>query len=65
MTRAIDKILAHFDGNQSAAARALGTKQQNVFYWLKPGKEIPVEYIPNIAKKMGVKKSYLRPDIFK
>jgi hypothetical protein len=64
--KAIAIFLKHFDGNQSAAARALGRKQQNVWYWLnnENGIDMPLELVPKAAKLMGTNPSSLRPDVF-
>ncbi|MGZ8164102.1 MAG: hypothetical protein ACXW04_01180 [Methylobacter sp.] len=62
--KAIEIFLSHYDGNQSKAARAIGTKQGNVWYWLKKS-DLPLELIPKAAELIGKKPKDLRPDIFK
>lgn len=65
--RAIDIFLHAFDGNQTAAANAIGVKQQNIWYWLNESKtkDLPLELIPDAAKAIGKKPQDLRPDFFK
>lgn len=62
--RSIEIFLEHFKGNQSEAARALGKKQQHVWWWLNKSPDMPVEYVPRAAQIMGKKPVDLRPDIF-
>lgn len=62
LLRAVDILLS-----QSALARALGIKQQNVSYWLHDGKgKVPAEYCAKIARATGgkVTRHDLRPDLF-
>ena len=63
---AIDIYLNYFKGNQSKAARALGVRQQNFWYWLngKKVREMPVEYVPKAAKIIGKTAHDLMPSIF-
>ena len=62
--RAIDKVLNHFDHNQTKAAAALNVKQQNIWWWKNKSKDMPLELIPKAAEVLRVPKSDLRPDIF-
>lgn len=51
-------------GNQSRFARAIGTSQQLVSYWLKNGRPLPGEFaIPAENAGLGAR-SYLRPDLY-
>ena len=52
-------------GGQSALARAIGAKQQNVWDWLNKGnKQVPGKYAPAIEAATGVSRYELCPDIF-
>ncbi len=62
--KAIEIFLEHFGGNQSAAARAIGRKQQNVWYWLNNDIDMPLEITPKAAKLIGKTPHDLRPDVF-
>jgi DNA-binding transcriptional regulator YdaS (Cro superfamily) len=61
LERAIQKA-----GSQTALARLIGRKQQNVAYWLKAAKGVPAEVASAIeaATDHSVTKEQLRPDIF-
>lgn len=63
--RAIEQLLNHFNGNQTKAAAALGgnIKQQNVWYWLNKSRDMPVAYVPKVARLIGKTPKELRPDI--
>ena len=59
LQRAIDSI-----GSQAALAEAIGTKQQNISYWLTKGEgKIPPEYVPVASDKTGIPRHELRPDL--
>lgn len=62
LKRAVDLV-----GGQSALAKKLGCKQQNVWHWLHKSKKAAPLYAPAIEKATGgaVTKEELRPDIFK
>lgn len=62
--RAIDKLLLHFDGNQTKAANALGKKQGHVWHWKNKADDMPTDLIPLAAQIMGVSKAELKPEIF-
>ena len=53
-------------GGQSAMARAIGTSQANVWYWINKAKAVPAEFVAKIeaATDGVVTKHDLRPDIF-
>jgi Putative antitoxin of bacterial toxin-antitoxin system, YdaS/YdaT len=64
--RAIDIYLSHFNGNQSAAARALGVKQGHIWHWMHKSKsgDMPIERIPAAAKIIGKRPYDLKPSFF-
>ena len=63
--KAIKIVVDHFGGNQSETARALGVKQQNIWFWLNSeNNDIPIDLFPIAAKAIGKTPSDLRPDIF-
>ncbi len=63
--KAIKFVVDHFDGNQSETARALGVKQQNVWFWLNnQDNDLPIDLFPIAAKVIGINPADLRPDIF-
>jgi DNA-binding transcriptional regulator YdaS (Cro superfamily) len=62
--RAIEIFLEHYEGNQSAAARALGKKQQHVWHWLNISEDMPAKYVPKAARLIGKTPADLLPDIF-
>ncbi len=62
--KAIEIFVAHFSGNQSEAARALGKKPGHVWHWINKGKDMPVELVPEAARIIGKNPCELRPDIF-
>ena len=62
--RSIDIFVKHFGGNQSAAARALGLSQAHVWYWMRPGNDMPLKHINAAASIIGLRPIDLRPDIF-
>jgi len=64
--KAIEIFLEHFDGNQSAAGRALGKKQQHVWYWLNTEEaDMPTDLIPKAAELIGKTPHDLKPEVFR
>ncbi|MFA5494229.1 MAG: helix-turn-helix domain-containing protein [Porticoccaceae bacterium] len=61
LKRAIDLL-----GGQSALARAINTKQQNVWFWLNKSGRVPAEFVLPIEQATGgeVTRTQLRPDIY-
>ena len=53
-------------GGQSAMARAIGTSQANVWYWINKAKAVPAEFVAKIESATGgaVQRHDLRPDLF-
>ncbi|REG85621.1 MULTISPECIES: transcriptional regulator [Gammaproteobacteria] len=53
-------------GGQSALARSINTKQQNVWFWLNKSGRVPAEFVLSIEQetKGQVTRSQLRPDIY-
>lgn len=51
-------------GSQVAFAKAAGTSQQLVSYWLKNEKPLPAEFVLNVEATLGVPRHELRPDIY-
>jgi len=53
-------------GGQSALAKAIGTKQQTVWWWLNRAGTVPGEYVLAIerATKSQVTRHDLRPDLY-
>lgn len=53
-------------GSQSALARAIRVKQQNIWSWLHVARKVPAEYCLAIEKATQgkVRREELRPDIF-
>lgn len=53
-------------GGQSALAAAIGTKQQNVWWWLNKKRAVPAEFVLPIerATEGKVTKEELRPDLY-
>ena len=53
-------------GSQSALARAIRVKQQNIWSWLHIARKVPAEYCLAIEKATQgkVRREELRPDIF-
>ena len=60
------KIAVQAVGGQSALARAINARQQDVWYWLNVGKAVPAEYCRAIEAATGGKitRYQLRPDVF-
>ncbi len=52
------------DGNQSRFAKAIGTFQQNVSYWLKKRKPLPGEYVLPAERAGFGSRHELRPDLY-
>lgn len=61
--KSVSILVDHF-GSQTKAAKAIGKKQQNIWYWLNSNIDMPLELVPVAAKAMGKHPSELRPDIF-
>lgn len=59
----LEKAIA-IAGSQTALARDIGTKQQNVWTWLRRNNKVPAEFVPAIERVTGVSKAELRPDIW-
>tara|TARA_Y100000746_G_scaffold4264_1_gene3890 strand:- start:18 stop:269 length:252 start_codon:yes stop_codon:yes gene_type:complete len=61
LRRAIDLV-----GGQSALARAINSKQQNVWFWLNKSGRVPAEFVLPIeqATQGQITRSQLRPDIY-
>jgi len=61
----LQKAILHL-GSQSALARAIGTKQQNVWGWLNGSKRVPAEFVIPIEKATDgrVTRHEIRPDIY-
>ena len=59
--KAIEVLLNHdlIKGNQSTAARILGTSQANVSYWMnhKGDLDMPIYMIPKAAEAIGLRPS--------
>jgi DNA-binding transcriptional regulator YdaS (Cro superfamily) len=59
--KAIEVLLNHenIKGNQSTAARILGTSQANVSYWSnhKGDLDMPIHMIPKAAQAIGLRPS--------
>jgi DNA-binding transcriptional regulator YdaS (Cro superfamily) len=53
-----------FDGNQSRFATAIGTSQQNIFNWLRTGRQLPAEYVLKAEEVTGISRHDWRPDIY-
>lgn len=51
-------------GSQAKFAEAIGTSQQLVSYWVKRGKQIPIEYAPRAESATGIPCHRWRPDFF-
>jgi len=61
---ALNRVLAHFDGNQSKCADAIGTSQQRLSYLLKNEKPVPAELVLKAEAATGISRHELRPDIY-
>jgi len=61
LRRAIDLV-----GGQSALARAINSKQQNIWFWLHKSRRVPAEFVLPIEQTTQgqVTRSQLRPDIY-
>jgi hypothetical protein len=66
--KAINVFVNHpiINGNQSKAARVLGTKQANVHFWLnhKKGTDMPLSLLPKAAEALGMKPSEFIAQVF-
>lgn len=53
-------------GGQSALAVAIGTKQQNVWWWLNRKRAVPAEFVLPIERATSgrVSRHELRPDLY-
>lgn len=52
-------------GGQLPLAKAIGTTQSQVWYWLEKSKKgVPAEFCIKIELQTGVPRHELRPDIF-
>lgn len=51
-------------GGQTALAKLIGAKQQNVWTWLHRDGKASAAYVAKISEKTGVPCHQLRPDIF-
>ncbi|CUB06064.1 hypothetical protein Ga0061065_11480 [Marinomonas fungiae] len=53
-------------GGQSALAREINSKQQNVWFWLHKSGRVPAEFVLPIerATKGKVTRTQLRPDLY-
>lgn len=61
---ALNRVLAHFDDNQSKCAEAIGTSQQRLSYLLKNEKPVPAELVLKAEAATGISRHELRPDIY-
>ena len=61
----LQRAISHL-GSQSALARAIGVKQQNVWGWLNGSQRVPAEYAIPIEKATNghVSRHEIRPDIY-
>lgn len=51
-------------GSQAALAKAIGTAQQNISWWINESKKVPVEFVLRIESVTGVSRNRLGPGIF-
>lgn len=52
-------------GGQKPLAKAIGTTQSQVWYWLERSKRgIPAEFVLPIERATGVSRHDLRPDLY-
>ena len=63
-TSPLSQALETFGGNQSAFARAIGTSQQLVSYWLRNNKALPAEFVLPTEAATGISRHDLRPDLY-
>lgn len=61
---AFKKALAHFDGNQSAFAKAVGTSQQRISYVAQRGNSCPPDLVLATERATGISRHALRPDLY-
>ena len=61
---ALIRAVAKFDDNQSAFAKAIGTSQQLVSYWIRNAKALPAEHVLATEKATGISRHDLRPDLY-
>lgn len=50
-------------GTQEKLAAAIGTKQQNVSYWVRAG-QVPAEFVLKIEEATGIPRHELRGDLY-
>lgn len=66
--KAIEVFLNHklIGGNQSKAARELGTSQPNVRFWLmhEGERDMPLSLVPKAAQALGMKPSEFIAQVF-
>lgn len=58
------RALAHFGGNHSALAKAIGTSQQRVSYIVGKGNPCPADLVIAVERETGVARGLLRPDLY-
>nr|WP_315043263.1 helix-turn-helix domain-containing protein [uncultured Moraxella sp.] len=51
-------------GGQTALAKKIGTKQQNIWAWVHRDKKASAKYVVKISEATGIPCYELRPDIF-
>lgn len=51
-------------GSQAKFAIMIGTSQQLVSYWVRVGKELPLEFCPKAETMTGIPCHRWRPDFF-
>lgn len=53
-------------GSQSALAAAIGTRQQNIWWWLNKKRAVPAEFVLPIERATDgqVSRHDLRPDLY-
>lgn len=61
---AFTKALAHFDGNQSKFAKAIGTSQQRISYVAQRGNPLPSDLVLATERETGIPRDQLRPDLY-
>jgi DNA-binding transcriptional regulator YdaS (Cro superfamily) len=61
---AFKKALAHFKGNQSAFAKAVGTSQQRISYVARCGNSCPPDLVIATERATGISRHTLRPDLY-
>lgn len=61
---ALLRALAHFDGNQSEMARAVGCSQQHLSYCIRKKTPIAARHVLATERATGVARHELRPDLY-